>query len=77
MFMLRLVDVPKALEGRGYEPQEEGKQLVLSVHDNDSAPWNTGTWELTCAGENVNVAATSRKPDLTLGERTLAAVYSG
>lgn len=77
MFMMRLVDVPKALESRGYGPQANGKRLVLSVRDDESAPWNAGTWEVINEGGAARTKATPAEADLTLEARTLAAVYSG
>jgi predicted acetyltransferase len=44
VFMFRVVDVPRAVEGRGYDPQVTGA-VRLAVGD-EHAPWNNGVWEL-------------------------------
>jgi predicted acetyltransferase len=70
---VRLVDVPAALEVRGYA--NEGS-IVLDV-DDPFCPWNTGRYELQAGPEGAACKATSAKPDLTLTASDLAALYLG
>jgi len=74
--MLRLVDVPRALEARPCLEQAQGRRLVLAVHDR-TAPWNEGVWRLEAGDGRLFVQAASEQPDLTLDVRTLAALYNG
>lgn len=74
-FMLRIVDVVPALEGRGYLPGPPAR-LSLRLHD-ATAPWNDGTWLLEVERGKARVLATTPEPDLTLDVRTLAALYNG
>ena len=70
---LRILDVPKALEGRSYLP--DGR-LVLNVSD-PFGPWAAGRFELTVEGGNASCRPTTAEPDVTLGAEDLAAVYLG
>ncbi len=74
--MLRIVDVPRALEARGYLGQATGKRLVIGIRD-QSAPWNDGVWRLEVDEGNVTARAASGEADLTMDVRTLAALYNG
>ncbi|HEX8100369.1 MAG TPA: GNAT family N-acetyltransferase [Actinomycetota bacterium] len=70
---LRLVDVPRALEGRTYA--SDGG-IVLEVRD-EFCPWNTGRYELQVEGGKAECRPTDRSPTLTLESRDLAATYLG
>ncbi len=74
-FMLRLVDVPRALAARGYLPGPPAR-LTLQVRD-EAAPWNEGLWTLTVADGTARVTRTAAEPDLSLDVATLAALYNG
>lgn len=74
--MLRLVDVPRALEARPCLEQAQGRRLVLAVRDR-TAPWNEGVWKIEVDDGRLFVKAASEQPDLTLEVRTLAALYNG
>ncbi|WP_137122868.1 GNAT family N-acetyltransferase [Segeticoccus rhizosphaerae] len=71
---LRLVDLPRALEERGYA---ESVDLVLDVED-AACEWNHGRWRLTVGDDGTaRVARTDDEPDLRLTTQVLASVYLG
>ncbi len=71
---IRLVDLPKALEARGYAAPCD---LVLEVTD-PSAPWNAGRWRLNVDGDGVaRVGRTDADADLRLPVQALGATYLG
>lgn len=74
-FMLRLVDVPRALAARGYLPGPPTR-LIVQVRD-AVAPWNDGSWALTVEDGAARVVRTSADPHLSLDVATLAALYNG
>ena len=68
---VRILDVPRALEGRAY--LSDG-HLVLDVRD-PFGPWAAGRFELSAKGGRASCRSTDASPDLTLGADDLAAVY--
>ena len=73
----RIVDAPMALAQRGYGTEQS---LVLQLTDGDLAPWNNGSWLLQTsggAGEESQVMATTRTPELKLSVKALAGLFSG
>ncbi|MBX3383139.1 MAG: GNAT family N-acetyltransferase [Phycisphaeraceae bacterium] len=77
-WMLRLVDLPRALALRGY-PAHARAQVVLDVRD-DLLPENTGRWLLTLRDGHATCAAAPAGPsddDIRCDVRVLAAIYSG
>jgi predicted acetyltransferase len=74
-WMLRLLDVPGALTGRGY-PQVDG-EAVIAV-DDELFPDNRGPWQIRADGGAVTVtpadAGASPRP---IGIGTLSSMYSG
>jgi predicted acetyltransferase len=70
---LRLVDVPAALEARGFAGDGG---LVLEVSDM-FCPWNEGRYELTVGGGETTCRPTEREPDLACTVNELGAVYLG
>ena len=74
-WMLRLLDVVRALEGRGYPPMSS--ELVLSVEDG-LFPENRGPWRVVADGGVVSVSPASGvggvRP-ISIG--TLSSLYSG
>lgn len=70
---LRLVDVDRALAGRGYAGPVD---LVLELTD-DLCPWNAGRWRLTGDEKTAECSRTSAAADLALDVRELAAAYLG
>jgi predicted acetyltransferase len=73
-WMLRLVDVPKALEMRGY-PEAAEVELHIEVIDDVLAD-NNGRFTLHTAGGKAEVAEGGRG-DLRLDVRDLASLYTG
>jgi predicted acetyltransferase len=73
-WLLRLVDVPKALEQRGYPPGVEA-QLHLDVRD-DLLLENNGQFVLTVSGGQGEVTK-GGKGELQLDVRSLAPLYTG
>jgi predicted acetyltransferase len=73
-WMLRLLDVPKALEARGYAPGRSG-ELHLAV-DDDLFPENNGPWILTVEDGRGRVTPGGRGSFRT-SVRGLAPLYSG
>jgi len=70
---VRLVDVPRALEGRRYA--SEGR-LVIEVSDR-FCPWNEGRYELVGAPEGAECRRTDAEPDLVCTANDLGATYLG
>ena len=79
MWMLRLVDAPAAIAGRGFP---EGTELAvpLALHDGER-PSNSGQWLLQVSGGKGELSRSSlpasAAPPLRLGSRGLAALYAG
>lgn len=71
--LVRIVDLAKALEGRGYDA--DGR-LRFFLAD-DLCPWNTGAWELSVEGGQARVQPSDAATDLQLTPRTLAILASG
>ncbi len=70
---LRLVDVGRALETRGYRHEDT---LTFEVHDL-FCPWNEGRWQLCTHPEGATATRTSRETDLVLDVEDLGSVYLG
>lgn len=73
-WMLRVLDVPRALTARGWPAHVEG-ELELDVHD-DLVAANHGPWRLRVAGRVATVEPGGRGA-LRLDVRTLAPLYTG
>ncbi|MCI0342724.1 MAG: GNAT family N-acetyltransferase [Planctomycetales bacterium] len=73
-WMLRLVDVPAALEGRGYAP-DVSASLALHVRD-ENFPWNEGKFTLRVEGGRGEVRP-GGDGDLKVTVRGLAPLYTG
>lgn len=75
---LRLVDVPRALTGRGYAVSSP-LDLVLEVVD-DLCPWNAGRWRFTVdasGSATCERAADGAEADVILPVAALGAAYAG
>lgn len=70
---VRLVDVPAALEARGYLGDGE---MVLEVRD-DGRPANAGRWCLTASGGAGRCRRTDAEPDVSLDVEVLATISLG
>ncbi len=76
-FMLRIVDVPRAVcLKRSVSPVSNG-DVALAIRD-DVCPWNHGTWLIGWRdGRWICEAAPDREPDAMLDIRTLATLFTG
>lgn len=74
-WMLRVVNVPRALEARGYHPGLSCS-AVLEVRDS-VIPENEGRWTVSIEGGIASVKRGSEGPALTVDACGLAALYSG
>lgn len=72
-WMLRVLDVPRALAARGYPPIET--EVHLALHD-AQFPDNGGRWIFAVSGGRGR-AERGGRGDVTLDVRALAALYSG
>jgi predicted acetyltransferase len=73
-WMLRLLDIPAALEGRGYPPVAGAVTLKV---DDPAFERNRGPWRVTAADGSVSVEPATGEPDVTVDVRVLAAMYTG
>lgn len=75
-WMLRLVDAPAALAGRGFP---DGVVLEADLRiDDPELPANTGDWHLSVGNGSARLTAAEPSSDaLRLGPRGLAALYAG
>lgn len=87
--MLRIIDLPRALEAAADPPPDLGAGLILTVTD-PRCDWNSGSWQIECDGGTVQVtpAATGRRtagagsaaagpPAAALGIGVLAQLITG
>jgi predicted acetyltransferase len=75
-WMLRLVDLPAALQARPW-PAGVAGQVSFRVED-PACPWNTGAWRLELAGGQARVdPVTGPAPAATADVRALASLFSG
>jgi predicted acetyltransferase len=74
--MLRLIDLPAALQARPWPPGVAG-QASFRVEDR-TCPWNTGAWRLELSGGQAQVEpASGPAPAATANIRGLASLFSG
>jgi predicted acetyltransferase len=69
---VRVLDVPKALEARGYTATDS---IVLEVHDPMGIAG--GTYRLDASPAGAQCGASSESPDVSLDVRTLSSLYLG
>jgi predicted acetyltransferase len=74
-FMVRIVDVPAALEAVPY-PEVEDASLALAVAD-DHAPWNDGTFRVAVRDGTATVEPTDAAPDARVDVGTLSQLFVG
>jgi predicted acetyltransferase len=70
---LRIVDLPGAMERRGYAGRD---RLVLEI-DDPFCDWNAGRWELDATPDGAGVHRSTMDADLVLGIAELGAVFLG
>ena len=73
-WMLRLLDVPAALEGRGIAPAEGS--CTIAVRD-DLFPENDGPWRLEASGGKLAVSRAERGAGTPIPIGALSALYAG
>jgi predicted acetyltransferase len=73
-WMLRLLDVPGALEGRGYPAVSE--EAVIEV-DDPMFPENRGPWRISAEDGKVSVSPTEGARVRPIAIGTLSSMYSG
>ena len=73
-FWLRIVDVAKALAGRGWDADGE---ISLGIAEDSLAPWNAGSYRMTVSGGTAEMARANGSADLNLSVKALALLYSG
>lgn len=71
---LRIVDVPGALAGRGYDADGE---CVITVAPDRETPWNGGNWRVTASDGRAEVQATTDAADVHFTVRALASAFTG
>ena len=71
---LRIVDVPMALAGRGWDADGE---LTLGIAEDRIAPWNVGTWRLGVSGGTAEAGPAGGDADIVLPVKALALLYAG
>jgi predicted acetyltransferase len=75
-WMLRVVDAPAAIAGRGFPPAVQLSVPLLI--DDQARPANSGRWLLSVAdGKGELTRDGTGRPPLMLGTRGLAALYAG
>ena len=67
------IDIPAALTARKYSRRG---RLLIGVHDAFNT-WNTGTYLLTVAGDEVSCTRTTSTPEVRLAAADLGAIYLG
>lgn len=70
----RVVDLPAALAGRGYDVEED---LTLRVADDALTPWNDGVWQLQAAADGSHVRQANALADIELSAKALASLFTG
>lgn len=73
-WMLRVIDIKRCFEARGYPSAIRG-QVHLDVRD-ETIPANAGKWTITVEGGHASVAQGGRG-NIRLDARTLAPLFSG
>ena len=51
--------------------------MVLSINDDDLAPWNNGRWHVEVGPDGAQVRSTNAAVDIELSVRALSSLYSG
>ena len=71
--LVRIVDLPRALQIRRYPLEAE---LTFAVQD-DLCDWNQATWKLSTGPEGVDIRQTDAEPQLSMDIFTLAHLATG
>jgi predicted acetyltransferase len=71
---LRILDLPRALEGRAYDVET---RLTISVESDSMCPHNAGTWRLDAAPGGATCTRVDATPDLALDIQSLGSLHLG
>jgi predicted acetyltransferase len=74
--MLRIVDVPHAIEARAAGVGGHGIEVVIEVGD-ETAPWNAGRWRIAAHAGRLSCVRSSQPAAAAMDVRGLAAIYNG
>lgn len=75
-FMLRLVDVEKALAARPPSAGAPEGAFTIGLAD-ASAPWNQGAWRIECSGGRLSATRAGGAADISTDAAVFAAMYNG
>ena len=74
--LLRLVDLPRAIDARPAPPDASGLEVTLAVTD-DAAPWNAGTWRIASSEGRMAAERTNASSEIELDATALGPIYNG
>lgn len=74
-FMLRIVEMKRAVEMRG-APAGVSGEVVVGITD-EVAPWNAGNWRLVFDQQNASAEKVSTAPDVAFTVQQFARLYGG
>jgi predicted acetyltransferase len=75
-FMLRVVDVEKAIAARPPGPGAPEGAFTIAISD-ASGPWNQGTWRIECTGGRLEAVRSGATAAIVTDAATFAALYDG
>lgn len=70
----RIIDLPAALAGRGYDRDGE---IIIGIETDRESPWNEGGWRLTVSAGEAEVVPVSAPAEVTFSIRSLSSAFSG
>ncbi len=70
----RIIDVDRALSGRGYPEEDE---LFFEIVDDGLCPWNNGRWKLETSDSESFVTSSTREPEMIMPISTMAMLSFG
>jgi predicted acetyltransferase len=75
--LLRVVDLPAAIEARPVPPETSALSVTVNIVD-DAAPWNAGCWRLASGEGRLSAEpAPSAQPGAALHATALGAMFNG
>jgi predicted acetyltransferase len=74
--LLRIVDLPRAVEARPVLDEASALEVTIGVTD-VTAPWNEGTWRIACVDGRMHAERTTAPPELSMDATGLAPIYNG
>lgn len=70
----RIIDLPAALAGRGYDRDGE---VIIGIDADRESPWNEGGWRLTVNAGEAEVTPVSAPAEVNFSIRSLSSAFSG